>query len=183
MPSRAGFAGALLVFLFLFSWIAVQSMTFFIMLSAVVFGAAAITLLSAIGKGQLPRAMDAVAVLVACFLALPVSALEVQRRYRVSVDAVLQVFAACRNMQGTVGHCPAELSALVPQYLPELPPDGWGNRLTYEFNRDGKSVRVGFSRSLANAAYRWEYDGSVWTSSRGIVSASAPAPPFFIFHY
>ena len=173
----------LLLFLGMFAWICLESVTFFTLLSIGTYFFGCIVLMVASRRGHFNYAVDIVAIFLSMLLAYPVAALEVQRRYMATSSAVQTVFQGCVHYRQSNSRWPDKLDSLVPIHLSELPRDSWGNELSYSQVNEERAPFVGFGRKVGRVHYNWVYDGRVWCSSWGAMSANAPQPPLFVFHY
>ena len=171
------------IFLFIFAWICLQSVTFFAILSIGIYFFGCITLMIASRRGRFAYAADVLVVFVAMLSAYPTAALEVQRRYWASSNTVERVFEACVEYRRQELAWPSHLQSLVPKELDLLPRDEWGNELSYVAREEAKVPAVGFSRRVGDYEYTWLFDGNVWCASWGAISSRAPSPPMFVFHY
>jgi len=183
LPRKRLFVAEMLLFASLFTWICLQSVTFFTMLAVGVYAVGCLAMLVLAPRGRFAYAADVVALFLSILLAYPAAAVEVRRRYRTSSTEVASVFAACAAYRSDHASWPPDLSGLVPQHLPELPADAWGHPIQYRCSRDGTAAFVGFARRCGDYRYQWTFDGVGWSSTWGAVQSTPPEPPFFIFHY
>ena len=170
------------LFLCIFTWICLQSVTFFTILSVGGFFVGCIVLMVAGRKGHFAYAIDIVAIFLSMLMAFPVAAIEVQRRYRASTGIVERFHSGCLAYRTKHNHWPERLSELVPTLIADAPCDSWGNELSYRL-KSKDAPTVGFIRKAGGSYYYWAYDGRVWCSSWGAMSSEAPKPPMFVFHY